>query len=78
MLCSERKGAASRVCSERNTTWENTFAANYAKSKQIYARKTICGDESATYSTDILYGVNDPTSLKMKRWLFELKQSLTN
>ena len=26
-LCSERKGAASRVCSERNTTCENTFAA---------------------------------------------------
>ena len=46
-LCSERKGAASRVCSERNTTCENTFAA---KSKQIYARKTIYGDEFATIS----------------------------
>ena len=27
---------------------ENTFAANFAKSKQIYAQKTICGDEFAT------------------------------
>ena len=48
MLCSERKGTASRVCSERNTTCENTIVANFAKSKQIYARKTICGDEFAT------------------------------
>ena len=46
-LCSERKGAASRVFSERNTTCENTFAA---KSKQIYARKTIYGDEFAAIS----------------------------
>ena len=47
-LCSERKGAVSRVCSERNVTYENTIVANFAKSKQIYARKTIYGDEFAT------------------------------
>ena len=37
-LCSDRKGAASRACSERNITCENTFVANVAKSKQIDAR----------------------------------------
>ena len=30
------------------TTCENTFAANFAKSKQMHARKTVCGDEFAT------------------------------
>ena len=29
---------------------KNTFAENFSKSKQIHARKTVCGDEFATIS----------------------------
>ena len=47
-LCSERKGAATRVCSERNITCENIFVENVAKSKQRHSQKTVCGDEFAT------------------------------
>ena len=41
------RGSKYTLCSERNTTCENIFAT---KSKQIYARKMICGDEFATIS----------------------------
>ena len=44
----KQKGAASRVCSERNTTWENTSAEKFAKSKEMHARKAVCSDEFAT------------------------------
>ena len=32
------------------TTCENTFAENFAKSKQMHARKQVCGNEFATTS----------------------------
>ena len=50
-LRSERKGAASRACSERNITCENIFVENFAISKQRHSQKTIWGDEFATLST---------------------------
>ena len=50
-MCSERKGAASRACSERNITCENIFVENFAISKQRHSQKTVWGDEFATLST---------------------------
>ena len=32
----------------RNTTFENRFAENLAKSRQMYARKQVCGNKFAT------------------------------
>ena len=35
---------------KQNTTCENAFAENFAKSRQMHARKQVCGDEFATAS----------------------------
>ena len=53
MGADERCAASGRAlqvesAAKRNTTCENTFAEYFAKSKQMHARKTVCGDEFAT------------------------------
>ena len=37
-----------QYAAKRNTACENTFVENFAKLKQMHARKKVCGDEFAT------------------------------